>query len=206
MSEMRGAHGQNFFGDGVAAVEPILSSSCRPSRTRARAVPGDSGVLVVGGTSILAPAADCLRARGARVLVVARRRRQGKPQPWATFDARVASEWSSHVTAPDGWAGTSVIAYEPALSAASLAVLTAQTVRPRVLVRPSAAAAPNDGNDVEAMFQISEITGWIQVILGWHSDGSWHDPVDISLAALEAWGTHRSCVLGRVRPWEGWSS
>lgn len=158
-------------------------------------------MLVVGGAGILAPAAQALGADGTTVLIVGRRQRESAPRPWAMFDARSAREWSSRRAGLDGWAGASVIAYEPAVSSESLDVLTADTVEPRVLVRPSAVAAPEGADD--AAFTIPELAGWTQVVLGWHPDGSWHDSAEISAAALDAWRTGCSRVLGIVRPWEG---
>jgi hypothetical protein len=148
-------------------------------------------VLVIGATGILAPAAEALRERGARVIGVSRAGGFADGDDVAV-DARDAAAMSAALQERT-W--TDAVAYGPAVSDASLAWVRRATPGRCVEVRTSAAADP-------ALGILIVPTDTLQ--LGWHageSGNGWHDPEEVSAAALEVLADGRGRILGAVRPW-----
>lgn len=149
-------------------------------------------VVVIGATAVLRPLTSVLVAGGATVLAIARDL-SNPPEgcETASVDARDAVALE-RALGDRRW--DVVVAYEPAVSAASLAIVDAGADR-RILVRPSAAADPAVvGDDV--------VPATDELVLGWRAnDRSWHGPHEISAAALLVLDDGRGRVLGRVRPW-----
>jgi saccharopine dehydrogenase-like NADP-dependent oxidoreductase len=159
----------------------------------------DAGVLVVGASGILAPAAAKLVAAdgGAPVTGVGRVRPMPSGVEAIAVDARDAEalRWALGARR---W-GCAVV-YAPAVTDASLPVLRAAVDGPVVLVRTSAAAAPSpEEPDAPA----PEPGPWT-LQLGWApgvGGARWHTPEEISDAALAVLRDGAGRTLGAVRPW-----
>lgn len=159
----------------------------------------DAGVLVVGASGILAPAAAQLAAAdgGAPVTGIGR----GRPMPSGVeaiaVDARDA-EALRRALGARRW-GCAVV-YAPAVTDASLPVLRAAVDGPVVLVRTSAEATPPP-EEPEA--PAPEPGPWT-LQLGWATGAGgarWHSPEEISEAALAVLRDGAGRTLGAVRPW-----
>lgn len=142
-------------------------------------------MLVVGAGGILAPAAAALVARGDSVTGIATSI-AGIPEGVEAIaaDGREPATFGGRT-----W--DAAVVYLPAVSDASLAVLTDAVAGPVVRVAVSAAADPALGE-----FEVEP--GALQ--LGWQ-DGRWHTPAEVSAAALEVLADGAGRVLGVVRPW-----
>ncbi len=149
-------------------------------------------VVVIGATTTLRPLASVLVAGGAEVLAIARDM-SNPPEGCATaaVDARDAAALDR---ALGGRRWNVVVAYEPAVSPASLEVIERCSDR-HVLVRPSAAADPAHSTD-------DFVAANDELVLGWRDGASrWHGPHEISAAALLVLDDGHGRVLGHVRPW-----
>lgn len=149
-------------------------------------------VVVIGATTTLRPLASVLVAGGAEVLAIARDITDA-PEGCTTaaVDARDAVALERALV---GRRWSVVVAYEPAVSAASLAVIDRLSDR-RILVRPSAAADPALVGE-----HFAPVTD--ELVLGWREGASrWHGPHEISAAALLVLDDGHGRVLGQVRPW-----
>lgn len=162
----------------------------------------DAGVLVVGASGILAPAAAQLAAAdgGAPVTGVGRVRPMPSGVEAIAVDARDA-EALRRALGARRW-GRAVV-YAPAVTDASLPVLRAAVDGPVVLVRTSAVAAPSpDAPEAPA----PEPGPWT-LQLGWATGAGgaggarWHSPEEISEAALAVLRDGAGRTLGAVRPW-----
>ncbi|MFD6054270.1 hypothetical protein [Agromyces sp. NPDC060279] len=159
----------------------------------------DAGVLVVGASGILAPAAAQLAAAddGAPVTGVGRVRPMPSGVEAIAVDARDAAALRRALGARR-WARA--VVYAPAVTDASLPVLRAAVDGPVVLVRTSAEAAPSPE---EPGAPAPEPGPWT-LQLGWAPGAGgarWHTPEEISDAALAVLRDGAGRTLGAVRPW-----
>lgn len=149
-------------------------------------------VVVIGATTTLRPLASVLIAGGADVLAIARD--MSNPPEGCTAVAVDARDPVALGRALGSQRWNVVVAYEPAVSPASLEVIEGCSDR-RVLVRPSAAADPAHSAD-------EFVAARDELVLGWREGASrWHGPNEISAAALLVLDDGHGRVLGRVRPW-----
>jgi len=159
-----------------------------------------AGVLVVGASGILAPAATQLAsAEGSHGAVTGIGR--VRPMPAGVEAITVDAQDAGALTRALGerrWARA--IVYAPAVTDASLPVLRAAVDGPVVLVLTSAAVAPlPDAPEVPAPAPAP----WT-LQLGWASGAAgarWHTPEEISAAALLVLRDGQGRTLGSVRPW-----
>lgn len=159
----------------------------------------DAGVLVVGASGILAPAAAKLATTdgGAPVTGIGRVRPMPSGVEVVAVDARDAAALRRALGARR-WARA--VVYAPAVTDASLPVLRAAVDGPVVLVRTSAEATPPP-EEPEA--PAPEPGPWT-LQLGWATGAGgarWHTPEEISDAALAVLRDGAGRTLGAVRPW-----
>lgn len=152
------------------------------------------GVLIVGATGVLAPAATALARGGTAVTGIARTAAADGPADLLLVEARSASLLAAAL-AGHRWAAG--IAYGPAVTPASIEVLRGAVDGRLVLVRVSAFADPALGG-----FPVPPDV----LQLGWRDlpggGTRWHSAEEVSAAALEMLGDGLGRVLGSVRPWE----
>ena len=150
-------------------------------------------VLVIGASGILAPAASTLARRGHRVTGVARRRAMPTAVEPVLVDARDADALEA---ALGGRRWSAAIVYEPAVSEASMRVITDAVDGDVVRVRTSASADPALGELHVPAHTL--LLGWRELEAGVR----WHDPDEVSDAALHVLADGEPRILGAVRPWD----
>jgi saccharopine dehydrogenase-like NADP-dependent oxidoreductase len=152
----------------------------------------DDDVLVVGASGILAPAAETLARRGVRVTGIGRSRSMPSAVEPILVDASDAVALAA-VLGDRRW--SAALVYDPAVSEASMRVITRAVSGEIVRVRTSAAADPALGE-----LHLPAHT----LLLGW-AEGEevtrWHRPDEVSEAALQVLADGEPRVLGAVRPW-----
>ncbi len=154
---------------------------------------------MVGASGILAPLGELLRAQRLRTVGISRGARLHEGE----WDERVALD-ARDLTATTRWATRSgadvaaLVAYAPALSAATWPVLAGLAPR-TVVVATTQHAAPGAPTP-----PWSGLAGTSVLQLGWTgAPRRWHTAPEVSRAVVDMLGdlpvAHR--VLGTVRPW-----
>lgn len=151
-------------------------------------------VLVVGGTGILAPAVTDLVSGGARVDVLSRSGTAPAGTRGLRADARDADALDAALGA-GSW--EEAVVYSPTVTDATLDIIRSRVSGRCVVVRTSAAVAPEHGDAAVPPDTLQ--LGWVAPVAGRPS--RWHTPEEVSRAALEILGDGHSWVLGAIRPW-----